>query len=72
MMQILVPRTINSFLYNTFSVADQKTLENCHLEISNGIKYPENEYQPSTSLSRVFRDVLNYVHGNNDFSGEHF
>ena len=62
-------QTANPFLYNTFSVANNRTLTSCHLEISNGINYPENEYQPSTSLSRVFRDVLNYIHGNNDFSG---
>ena len=62
-------QTLNSFLYNTFSVADQKTLESCHLEISNGIKYPVNEYHPSSSVSRVFRDILNFVHGANDFAG---
>ena len=62
-------RLLNYFLFNTFNVADNKTLTSCHLEISNGIKYPKNEYQPSSSISRVFRDALNFVHGNNDFSG---
>ena len=61
-------QTKNPFLYNTFSVGNQKTLENCHLEISNGIKYPENEYEGS-SISRIYHDVLKYVHAHDDFSG---
>ena len=57
----------NPFIYNTFSVANARTLTSCQLELGNGNYYPENEYLPSTELSRVYRDVLKYVHGNNDF-----
>ena len=31
----------NPFLFDTFSVADDKTLESCQLEVGNGNKYPE-------------------------------
>ena len=62
-------QTSNPFLYNTFSVStDPRTLQNCHLEVGNGHEYPEIHYTPSTDLSRVYRDVLKYVHKNNEFS----
>ena len=61
-------QTSNPFLYNTFSVStDPRTLQNCHLEVRNGQEYPEIHYTPSTDLSRVYRDVLKYVHKNNEF-----
>ena len=60
-------QTSNPFLYNTFSVStDPRTLINCHLEVANGQEYPEIHYTPSTDLSRVFRDVLKYVHKINE------
>ena len=56
-------QTSNPFLHNTFNVStDPRTLQNCHLEVGNGQEYPEIHYTPSTDLSRVYRDVLKYVH----------
>ena len=61
-------QTSNPFLYNTFSVStDPRTLQNCHLEVGNGQEYPEIHYTPSTELSRVYRDVLKYVHKNSEY-----
>ena len=63
-------QTRNPFLYNTFSVStDPRTLENCHLEVGNGHEYPEIHYTPSTELTRVYRDVLKYVHKVNEYGG---
>ena len=62
-------QTSNPFLYNTLSVStNPRTLQNCHLEVANGQEYPEVHYTPSTELSRVYRDVLKYVHKNSEFS----
>ena len=62
-------QTTNPFLYNTFSVStDPRTLQKCHLEVANGNEYPEVHYTPSTDLSRVYRDVLKYVHKNSEYS----
>ena len=62
-------QTSNPFLYNTFSVStDPRSLINCHLEVANGQEYPEIHYTPSTDLSRVFRDVLKYVHKINEYN----
>ena len=61
-------QTQNPFLYNTFSVStDPRTLSNCHLEVGNGNEYPEIHYTPTTDMTRVFRDVLKYVHKNNGY-----
>ena len=62
-------QTSNPFLYNTFSVStDPRTLINCHLEVANGQEYPEIHYTPSTELTRVYRDVLKYVHKINEYN----
>ena len=61
-------QTVNPFLYNTFSVStDPRTLQNCHLVVANGNEYPEIHYTPSTNMTRVYRDVLKYVHKNNEY-----
>ena len=60
--------TANQFLYNTFSVStDPHTLQNCHLVVANGNEYPEIHYTPATDMTRVYRDVLKYVHKNNEY-----
>ena len=62
-------QTTNPFLYNTFSVStDPRTLQNCFLEVGNGNEYPEIHYMPSTDLTRVYRDVLKFVHANNEYN----
>ena len=61
-------QTTNPFLYNTFSVlTDPMKLSSCHLEDGNCNEYPEIHYTPSTDMTRVYRDVLKYVHKNNEY-----
>ena len=61
-------QTENPSLYNTFSVStDPRTLSNCHLEVGNGNQYPEKHYAPTTDMTRVYGDVLRYVHRNNEY-----
>lgn len=43
---------------------DPRQLLNCHLEVGNGNEYPEAHYTPEADLSRVYRDILKYVHAN--------
>lgn len=62
-------QTANPFLCNTFSVStDPCTLSSCYLEVGNGNEYPEQHYKPSTEPTRVYCDVLKFVHGNNEYS----
>ena len=61
-------QTANPFLYNTFSVStDPRTLSNCHLGVGNGSEYLEIHYTPTTDMTRVYRDVLKYVHKGNEY-----
>ena len=61
-------QTENPFLYDTFSVStNPRTLSNCHLEVGNRNEYPEVHYTPSTDTTRVYRDILKYVHLNNEY-----
>ena len=61
-------QTANPFLYNTFSVStDPRGLQNCHLVVANGNEYPEIHYTSDTDMTRVYRDVLKYVHKNNEY-----
>ena len=61
-------QTTNPFLYNTFSVStDPMKLSSCHLKVGNVYEYPEIHYTPSTDMTRVYRDVLKYVHKNNEY-----
>ena len=61
-------QTANQFLYNTFSVStDPRTLSNCPLEVGNGNEYPEIHYTPTTDLTRVYRDLLKYVHKGSEY-----
>ena len=64
-------QTQNKFLYNTFSVStNPRSLQSCHLEVGNGREYPEVHYKPTEEPTRVFRDVLKYVHANSDYAGD--
>ena len=60
-------QTANPFLYNTFNVTNNRSITSCHLEVGNGVNYPENEYSPSTDIARVFRDVLSYTCSISDY-----
>ena len=66
----------NPFLYNTFDLTidtatpnNNRYLTQCHLEVGNGNEYPDIKYEPKLDPSRVFRDVMKYVHANNDLQG---
>ena len=62
-------QTENPFLFYTFNVANNIKLVSCQLEVGNGNKYPENEYNPSAEISRVFRDVHKYSYTENEYQG---
>ena len=58
----------NSHILDTFKVnADNNDcyLSAAKLEVGNGVYYPELEYSES-DMVRIYRDVINYVHKQND------
>lgn len=56
-------------MYNTFGLPNNANISRCYLEAGNGNEYPDIHFQPSTDLSRVYRNVMSYVYANNDFQG---
>ena len=62
-------QTANPFLYNTFSLANNRNISRCYLEVGNGNEYPDIAFKPATDPARVFREVMGYVYANNDFQG---
>ena len=62
-------QTANPFLYNTFSLANNRNNSRCYLEVGNGNEYPDIHFKPATEPARVFREVMGYVYANNDFQG---
>ena len=63
-------QTANKFSYNTFNVVNDQTLNSCYLEVGTGREYPQLTYKPNTEPTRVFRDVLHYVHANSFFGSD--
>ena len=58
-------------MYNTFSIStNPRNLTSCYLEVGTGREYPQLSYKPSTEPTRVFRDVLRYVHANSRFGSD--
>ena len=64
----LSAQTVNPFWYNTFNVANNMKMSNCHLSVGNGNEYPDVHYTPEAEPTRVYRDILKYVHANNEYS----
>jgi hypothetical protein len=60
---------VGNFKITSGISTDPRTLLNCHLEVGNGNEYPEIHYTPNADITRVYRDVLRYSHGNNDYQG---
>ena len=72
MMQTLIPRrVIRSCIIHSVST-DPRTLSNCHLEVGNGNEYPEIHHTPTADMTRVYRDVLKYVHKGNEYGEGHY
>ena len=58
----------NPHMLDTFKVNANNhncSLQSARLEIGNGVYYPEIEYS-SNDIPRIFRDVINYTHKQND------
>lgn len=57
-------QAVNSFCVST----DPLTFNSCHLDVGNGNEYPKNQYKLSTEQTKVYRDVLKFVHSNSEYS----
>ena len=68
MMQTYHPKQqICFYIIHSQQLVIIKLSTSCHLVVSNSNEYPEVHYEPTTDLTRVYRDVLKYVHENNEY-----
>ena len=59
----------NMFVFNTFNIANARYFTKAQLQLQGGEKYPDQQLDPSSELTRAWRDLLDYVKfvGNNLF-----
>lgn len=57
----------NPFLFNTYNVANARTITMAQLELTNGIYYPQEQMNPTNELVKTYRTLLQYNKSFNDF-----
>lgn len=56
------------FAGKQYPIGGTRTLNRCRLEVGSGQFYPQSDYLPSTEPSRLYSDLINYVHAVDDKS----
>lgn len=56
----------NMFVFNTYNIADNKTITRAQLELANGVFYPERVMDPTNEIGKAYRDLIEYTKGFND------
>ena len=57
----------NMFVFNTYNIANARTITSAQLELSNGVFYPERIMNPTTEMAKAFRELTEYNKGYNDY-----
>ena len=56
----------NMFVFNTYNIANARTITSAQLELSNGVFYPETVRNPTTQMVKLHRELTEYNKGFND------
>ena len=56
----------NMFVFNTYNIANARTITSARLELSNGVFYPQDNINPTTDIAKAYRDLTEYNKGFND------
>lgn len=59
--------TQNPFIFNTYNIANGRTITMAQLELSNGIFYPQEQMNPTDELGKTYRTLLQYNKYFNDY-----
>ena len=57
----------NMFLFNTYNIANARTITSARLELGNGVFYPDEVMDPTTNITEVYRELQQYNKGFNDY-----
>ena len=57
----------NMFVFNTYNIANARTITSARLEVGSGVFYPDEEMDPTTNITEVYRELQQYKRGFNDY-----
>ena len=57
----------NMFVFNTYNIANARTITSAQLELSNGVLYPERIINPTKDIAEAYRKLIEYNKGYNDY-----
>ena len=53
----------NFFVFNTYNIANARTITSAQLELSKGMFYPQQIMNPTTEMGKVYRDLMQHNKG---------
>ena len=56
----------NMFVFNTYNIANARTITSARLELENGVFYPDEVMDPTNNITEVYRELQQYNKGFND------
>ena len=56
----------NMFVFNTYNIANARTITSARLQLANGVFYPEEAMDPTSDITEVYRELQEYNKGFND------
>ena len=57
----------NMFLFNTFNIANARTITSARLEVGSGVFYPDEVMDPTNNTTEVYRELQQYKKAFNDY-----
>ena len=57
----------NMFVFNTYNIANARTITGAQLELSNGVLYPRRIINPTKDIAEAYRKLIEYNMGYNDY-----
>ena len=56
----------NMFVFNTYNIANARTITSAQLKLGSGVSYPSEIMNPTTQMAKMHRELLEYKKGFND------
>ena len=60
------------FLFNTYNIANNRTITSARLELSSGVFYPQKRMEPTLQIAKTFRELTEYNKAFNDYLSGQF
>ena len=57
----------NMFLFNTFNIANARTITSARLQVGSGVFYPDEVMDPTNNTTEIYRELLQYNKSFNDY-----